>query len=73
MAYYKNANGANLKYISSFLLFLLICFENGGLYSKLHQTQAASTAKRSSKVDPKYEQAVLEALGMKRTPKNTNR
>ena len=53
------------NYISTCFLLLLVCFQDG--------TLAASTAKRHKKIDPKYEQAVLDALGMKRAPQNTSR
>ena len=55
---------ANLKYVCSFLLILLQSFQDGTL---------AATTHRHKKLDPKYEKAVLDALGMKKPPQNDNR
>jgi len=65
MTLHNNVKEDKWKYVASCLLLLLVCLQD--------DTMAASTAKRHKKIDPKYEQAVLDALGMKRAPQHTNR
>merc|ERR1712226_900729 len=57
----------NSKHVLNCLLLLLVCLQYGAM--------AASTRHhhRQKKMDPKHEKAVLEALGMKRTPDNDDR
>ena len=57
----------NFKHVFNCLLLLLVCSQYGSM--------AASTRHhhRQKKMDPKYEKAVLEALGMKRIPDNEDR
>ena len=55
---------ANFKYMCSFLFILLQTLQDGTL---------AATTHRHKKLDPKYEKAVLDALGMKKPPQNDNR
>ena len=59
MTFNKNKKETTLKQNSYCLLLLLICLQHGSIHGR--------------GLDPKYEKAVLDALGMKRTPDNTDR
>ena len=57
MTFNKNKRENTLKYISYYLL--LICLQPGSIHGR--------------GLDPKYEKAVLDALGIKRIPENADR
>jgi len=59
MTFNKNNKDASLKYISHYLLFLVICLHHESIHGR--------------RLDPKLEKTMLDQLGMKRPPKNTDR